>query len=362
MILKKELYLFGMLLFGAAYAACCISSSKYKFILSHDHCSSFPSIDVISHDKAIEELRKIVDSSKDSIRVVIRSNLIDDVYNILLKKNKTVTIIYNDLKDSFLNKLKADFPNTYSLKKKIDFNVVIADKTVFIAPFLFNNTEKRNVVRIMSSDCDAFYNDINGYLNFVKLSTKSPVYSQTMIGHSTAVRPTIVGNTSFFFAQQPKSFDMPLRTSANKVIAASASRFPTDVYIYGNGFPNTATPKKADGGAPLVFITMRLLQMSNTNFHVLVDSSSISAYNLALSCHNNTTVRILKEEDQGLSFMIIDNELFLFSTNFDKLDSNDLYSLHMEVMNEDVRSKFLKYYTDAEQRSLNTTIECNFTV
>ena len=368
-ILVKEIHLLVMILSGIVFAAALISTSSNKFILSHDHCSTFPEVDILDSLEVEKELNETLSKTKDKVIVLLRNSLpTAGLLNLLKNKDFSVDIYCRGTFESGtfdgINHL-----TVYNYTSDLNFNAIIADQTVYIAPNYFS-AEISKVQRIRST-CTPLYKDILGYVELFQSEIgKSKdnyqyetLYKQSMIGHSTAVRPTIVGDSSFFMFHSPQSYPRPLRIAANYVLQASISQMPKEVYLYTDEYPLPNPDIGSSSTAPSIYILLKSLQVTqqvkfNILVHELQGSSDATVLN-ALPCYENVSVRLYPSTYAGLNFLIMDDEVFLFSTCLKQIDL-DQESVHMELKNKEVRTKLLDYFNTVWEQS--TQKNCTFTV
>ena len=368
-ILVKEIHLLVMIISGIIFAAALISSSSNRFILSHDHCSTFPEVDILTPSEVEVELKELFDKTKEKVIILLTNSIPHEGLLNLIKNRQFSIDIYcrGTFEPETFNGI--NHLTLYNYTNDFNFNAIIADKSIYIAPNYFYS-EQTNIQRI-KSDCLPLYKDINGYVELFKSEigkSKSnyryeTLYKQSMVGHSTAVRPTIVGDSSFFMFHSPQSYPRPLRISANYVIQASISTMPKEVYIYTDKYPLPNTNIGSSNYAPSLYLLLKSLQVTQkVNFRILVhqtQSSEDDAVLNALPCYDNVSLKTYDQKYLGPNFLIVDNEVFLFSTHFQQIDLQQ-ESLHMELKDNNVRNKLITYFNSVWDDTTSNPRNCTF--
>ena len=366
-VLVKECYIVGMIIFGSLFAGCLISSSTNKFILSHDHCTDFPDIKILSRSQIDDEISKIIYDTKNRLVVMFRNSDVSGILDKIDFNKFDVDIYYtNEMDLSRLSKYSK--VHLYNYTSDLDFNAIISDKSIYIVPNYFTNQSEGNaryIQRIKCSTCNALYNDIVSYINLFRHEinidrnkyTYLPYYNQSMIGHSTAVRPTIIKNGSLFMFHSPQNYQKPLRVAANYVLNASFSHFPKELYVYTRNFPLTDVTASNSYTAPPIYILLKTLILSqNTKVKILASINQKSPVIYSLPCYNNVELKLYDDSYKGPNFIVADDELFLFSSNLDTVDKT-LESLHMEIRDYQARYNVLQFFDKVWNNSEATNCE-----
>lgn len=359
-----------MALSAIVFLASTLVSVSNTAILSHDHCDSLPDIQFLNRSEVHTELNAAFSNAKESITIILTSYILDEELQLLKtidqNKIKTEVILGND--DNLESKLRDNgFKNLVkpgSIKNTLDLNAIRVDNTIYLLPdyFIGNKTEgipsTSMIQRIKIENCQPLYDDFISFLDFYKLqiegsSRYKESYSQSLIAHSSAVRPTIVGESSVYAFHSSMS-QMPFRISAHDVINRSLNTdidaVPKRLWLYSTQFPSIPQEERIKNiGSPDVFLLLKALQFLNqTDMKYLIFKDAPRL--VGADDYPSVEVRTLSSENNGPSFMVLDDEIFFFGHDISYIEG-DLLSYNLRINDKTIQNKTIEFFNSIWAKS-----------
>lgn len=363
MLLKKEVYLFGMVLSGLIFGISMMLSASHTYVLSHDHCDKLPEISFKSREELDRDLISIFQGAQNRITVILTTTLYDNELKILKyidqKRIYTEFIVRSDT--TIINKLKdAKFEHlTISNLQSfyLDLNAFIVDDDVYLVPGYFSaNSTVYKVQTMKISGCSPLFQDFNSFIDLYRKEVKNgntgyfDVYEQALVAHSSAVRPTIVGTSSVFAFHSSKN-SRPLRVNAVYIFNEVFKRIPKKIYIYSTTYPKIPQDTHAldEENPDLYFQLKSLLLLNQTDIYVLLNNTQ-KARLAGVNAYDRTEVRLLRQEDLGPSFIIIDDEVYFLSQDISMLEGTGM-SYHIRINDAQIKNETINFFMDVWKKS-----------
>jgi len=377
---KKFGYVLGMFVSSLIFCLRIISSNKSTEILSHDHCKKMPNVSFIGYNSVLSEIKEKMNIANKSIYITMESVNVttfrrDLMSTLVSARDRGVSVypIFYSSQDIISMFSSYGFTN-YSVgtgtSQILSIDAIIIDEIVFIIPgFFSSNSTALLFQRTLITDCQPAQKDVIGFINLYlyqqKMGTPVSVYPRELIAKSSAVRPTIIDDSSsMFFFHSPDSIQRPLRISSGRVSEEVFTRTPKRLRVYVETLPKLSLNKKSGTNPSSIYLQLRGLLFSNqTEIDFLV--SHVACLKSKQTCAAllsmpKVQLRMYHSGMSGPTFIIADNAVLSYSSFKAFPEVRTYLSLHSYYHSQDVSNYFSDFFDSVWNSSYRMDVKWAF--
>jgi len=248
-----------------------------------------------------------------------------------------------------------------SVKNQPTFYYIIADNSVFVAPFLALPHLHGTTSQILHfHDCNVAADDVIGFLQYyihVENEDAPRIIPSSLQAKTSAILPGKIGNTSFFFFHNPDDYVSPLRINTKDVLEAAFAEEPEEMLFYTQ-YPPLLTSYQwhTMTGFSLYFQTKAALYRNKTKIKFLVSNLTITSENIDIWCRafssfSKFEVRLYSYSDFGPHYLLSNTRSYAFTHPIRTHDINEYVSLHYATDDQKVYNELRQYYFEVWARS-----------
>ncbi|KAH0786619.1 hypothetical protein GPJ56_009446 [Histomonas meleagridis] len=377
-IFEISILLASTVLFGTFL----LISYNNAHVLTHEHCPTHPTLNFTN---TIEELHQMmIDLINKSQTRVIATITYTNWKRVLIKyvdvfksaHNRGVDvqlIIFNSgnrgvekylIENGIDFYTMYDYQNNSTIKAHVEFDSLIIDDDVYLVPLLFSQYQPKIGTVLSFHKCPVATNDVKSFIEFLLLGLNGQlpdIIPQYMYASSSANKPTLVGDSSFYFHHTPDNLTYPLRAGTTSVILDLFSQYPDELLIFTKYTPLVPYEQhRLDSGQLFsYYIQLRALVSSNrTKVKILVsDDCELEYINFGLMSYPTFEMRMYNSTYEGPHYFITKKEGFLFSCQVTTNFLRNFYSLHFRSDSKEFRDKLKAHFDYVWNRSVKMQLK-----
>ena len=344
-------------------------------LLKSQKCNSLPEILILPVGNYIlkRNILDLIENGKERIIFsfsnfpinLFISEFLPSFSKTLVPKNNIEIILPNN--DRLIRDLQIIGIENYfgirSVRNQPNFGFLIVDNSLIIAPYLISSSIPidSTALMIIFKNCSAASNDFLSFIHYYKLleQEKLPiVIPSSLQSKSSAILPSFIGNSSFYFFHNPDDFIIPLKISTKEVLEDNFLEEPNEMLFY------TVYPPLLSSyhwysflGFSLYFRIKGALLRNNTKIKFLVSNSTVINENIDIWCKSfssfsNFEVRLYTNYEIGPNYLLSNNNSFIFSHSIRSLDINEYVSIHYSTNDNNTYDQLRNHFFDVWRRAI----------
>ena len=280
------------------------------------------------------------------------------------KKNIQIILPYDASIKKMLNSIGLNY--TYQLqtvRNQHNFNLIVADDSGFIAPFLSSEESYSQLVAF--DRCKIGADDLQAFVDFFVHSERDDlptIIPSTMQAKTSPIMPVVKDKSKFYTFYNHDDILFPLRLTTNYVLNSTFESEPKNIMIFTQSHPVLSAYTGYESTQFSLYMNIKaLLMRRRTNIRFLARNETVFNEKSAIWCKSlghfsNISIKVYKEDYAGPNFMIADDWVYVFSQPIKSHDINEKISLHYTTNDKATLDKATKFFNEAWNTSVNCTI------